>query len=253
MPRKLVLANWKMHGDLKRNEALLLALREGAAGLEADVGVFPPFPYLGQAQCLLQGSPVFWGGQNVSAFEAGAYTGEVSAAMLKEFGGTHVLIGHSERRTLYGEQPSVVAEKLRRALLAGLRPVLCIGETLAERDAGEARPVIRQQLLEAVGPLGVEAFAPVVVAYEPVWAIGTGRAATLDQVAEMHGFIHDTLADLGLAPGINPVLYGGSVKAQGADALFALNGVDGALVGGASLVAEEFLAICAAASRAAQA
>jgi len=240
---RLVLGNWKMHGNLAANAQLLAALRDGAAGAARRIGVCVPFPYLAQAASELQGSAVAWGAQDVSMHEQGAYTGEVAAGMLRDFGCTWALCGHSERRTLHGETDRQVADKARAALAAGLTPVVCIGESLAERDAGQALDVIRRQL-EPVLALGRDAVARMVLAYEPVWAIGTGRTATPEQAQEVHAAIRQALAGLGAAD--VPVLYGGSVKAANAASLFAMPDIDGALVGGASLVAEEFLRIAAA-------
>jgi len=239
---RLVLGNWKMHGNLAANATLLAGLRAGASGVSGRIGVCVPFPYLAQAASKLKGTPVAWGAQDVSVHEQGAYTGEVAAGMLKDFGCTWTLCGHSERRTLHGETDVQVADKARAALAAGLVPVVCIGESLEERDAGKALDVIRRQL-EPVLALGRAAVAGMVLAYEPVWAIGTGRTATPEQAQDVHAAIRQALAGVG-APDVL-VLYGGSVKAANAASLFAMPDIDGALVGGASLVAEEFLRIAA--------
>jgi len=240
---RLVLGNWKMHGSLAENAALLAALRAADDAVQGRIGVCVPFPYLAQAQQALQGSAVAWGAQDVSAHAKGAYTGEVSAAMLAEFGCRWALVGHSERRTLHGETDRAVADKAAAALAAGLVPVVCVGESLAEREGGDTLGIIQRQL-EPVLALGADALARMVLAYEPVWAIGTGRTATPEQAQEVHRAIRVTLD--GLGAGQVQVLYGGSVKAANAASLFAMPDIDGALVGGASLVAEEFLRIAAA-------
>ncbi|CAM3786278.1 triose-phosphate isomerase [Bordetella sputigena] len=239
---RLVLGNWKMHGSLAENAALLDALRARAGAGTCQVGVCVPFPYLAQTQALLDGSAVSWGAQDISVHEKGAYTGEVSAAMLKDFGCRWVLAGHSERRAMHGETDELVAEKAKTALAAGLTPVVCVGETLAEREGGNTLGVIERQL-EPVLALGAQALIHTVLAYEPVWAIGTGRTATPEQAQEVHGAIRVALRGLGV-PGVR-ILYGGSVKAANAAELFAMPDIDGALVGGASLVADEFLRIAA--------
>ncbi|MEI2418424.1 triose-phosphate isomerase [Orrella sp. JC864] len=241
---RLVLGNWKMHGNLAENAALLEALRTGAAQpLTAEIGVCVPFPYLAQAQSALQGSPISWGAQDLSTQEKGAYTGEVAGAMLADFGCRWVLVGHSERRSLHGETDALVADKAKAALAAGLTPVVCVGETLDEREAGSTLAVIERQLGPVLA-LGAPAVGRMVLAYEPVWAIGTGRTATPEQAQEVHAAIRQALRQLGAEQ--VQVLYGGSVKAASAASLFAMPDIDGGLVGGASLVAEEFLRIAAA-------
>ena len=236
MRARLVAGNWKMHGSLATNRALLEALVAGVRGVECAVCV--PFPYLAQAAERLRGTAIAWGAQNVSEFAQGAYTGEVSTAMLADLGCRYVLVGHSERRQLYGETDAQAAAKFVAAQGAGLRPIFCVGETLAERDAGRTEEVVARQL-DAV--LAHSKFGDAVLAYEPVWAIGTGRTATPQQAQEVHGFLR---MRVGAA---TRILYGGSVKAQNAAAIFAMPDVDGGLIGGASLVAQDFLAICAAA------
>ncbi|MBO1111821.1 triose-phosphate isomerase [Bordetella petrii] len=239
---RLVLGNWKMHGSLAENAALLDALRAADPASHCEIGVCVPFPYLAQAASALNGSAVSWGAQDISAHAKGAYTGEVSGAMLNEFGCRWALAGHSERRSLHGETDQAVADKARAALDAGLTPVVCVGESLAEREGGNTLGVIERQL-EPILALGADALARMVLAYEPVWAIGTGRTATPEQAQEVHGAIRVALR--GLGAGQVRVLYGGSVKAANAATLFAMPDIDGALVGGASLVAEEFLRIAA--------
>ncbi len=245
--QKLVVGNWKMHGNLAGNLSLLNAVRAGAAGLAARVGVCVPFPYLAQARAVLDGGVVAWGAQNLSEHAQGAYTGEVSASMLGDFGCQYVIVGHSERRALYGETDALVAAKFAAALKGGLTPILCVGETLAEREAGVTDAVVTRQLDAVIAVSGVAAFAKAVVAYEPVWAIGTGRTATPEQAQEVHARIRARFAagDAAVAAAL-PILYGGSVKPGNAAELFAKPDIDGGLIGGASLVASDFLAICAA-------
>ncbi|HUH86889.1 MAG TPA: triose-phosphate isomerase [Pusillimonas sp.] len=243
--KRLVMGNWKMHGGLEANAQLLTDLRAGA-GILADyctLAVCVPFPYLEQARLLLKESSISWGAQDISAHERGAYTGEVSAGMLREFACTWVLVGHSERRAMHGETDALVAAKAKAALAAGLTPVVCVGETLEQQEAGQTLEVIGRQL-EPVLALGEQSVSKLVVAYEPVWAIGTGRTATPGQAQEVHAAIRAMLNTVG-ASAVR-VLYGGSVKADNAASLFAMPDIDGALVGGASLVADEFLRIAAA-------
>lgn len=243
--KKLVVGNWKMNGSRARNEALLSALQEESVNVAVEVAVCPPFPYLEQVGRALAGAQIALGAQNVSSFEAGAYTGEVSPSMLVDIGCVWVIVGHSERRTLFGEGDEVIAGKLRAALAVGLKPILCVGETLAQREAGEAESVVGAQIDHAISALGVEAAAQLVVAYEPIWAIGTGRVASSDQAQAMHRFIRTRLGLAGVAVRI---LYGGSVTAANASELFVQPDIDGALVGGASLVAAGFSGICRAAA-----
>lgn len=237
-----------MHGGLKTNQQLLQDVVAGVAGLNGvAVAVCVPFPYLAQAQSVLSGTPVVWGAQNLSEQAQGAFTGEVSAAMLQDFGCRYVLVGHSERRSLYGESDKLVAEKFAAALASGLRPILCVGETLEQRDAGKTLEVVSAQIDAVLNRVGVAAFSGAVVAYEPVWAIGTGRTATSAQAQEVHAAIRAQIAkaDAKVAEGLQ-ILYGGSVKPGNAAELFAMPDIDGGLIGGASLVAADFLAICAA-------
>jgi triosephosphate isomerase (TIM) len=249
MRAKLIIGNWKMYGGLKQNALLLNAVREGAEALGAASAVCVPFPYLAQAQSLLEGGPVAWGAQNLSPHAGGAYTGEVSAAMLVDFACTFVLVGHSERRTLFGEDDALVAAKFVAAEQAGLTPVLCVGESLAERESGITERIVGRQLDAVMAVAGVEALRRGVVAYEPVWAIGTGKNATPEQADAVHRYIRGRVGerDAGVAHQLR-ILYGGSVKAVNAAELLALPDVDGALVGGASLIANEFLSICGAAA-----
>ncbi len=239
---RLVVGNWKENGSLASNARLFAALA-GAQDVAA-MAVCVPFPYLVQAQAALQSSRVAWGAQDVSAHASGAYTGEVAAAMLAEFGCTYALAGHSERRQWHGERDEDVAAKAAAALGARLVPIVCVGETLAERERGATHDVVARQLGDVLAKLGSGA-AGIVVAYEPVWAIGTGHSATPRQAQEVHARLRAALDRAG-AHDVR-VLYGGSVKAGNAAALFAEDDIDGALVGGASLDADEFLAIARAA------
>ncbi len=247
MRTKLVVGNWKMHGSLATNLDLLQAVRAGVTG-RVDVGLCVPYPYLAQARGVLEGSPVAWGAQDVSAHDQGAWTGEVSGGMLADFACRYVLVGHSERRSFFGETDAVVAAKFAAALRAGLTPILCVGETLAEREAGITGEVVTRQLDEVLAGNGSAAFVRAVVAYEPVWAIGTGRTATPAQAQEVHALIRARLMRESAEVGKSlRILYGGSVKAGNAAEIFSQPDIDGGLIGGASLVAADFLVICAAA------
>lgn len=247
MRRKLVAGNWKMHGTLAENETLLSGILAGMGDVQAGVAVCVPFPYLAQAQARLTGSAVAWGAQNMSQHAKGAYTGEVSAAMLKDFGCAFVIVGHSERRALYGESDEVVAEKFAAAQAAGLTPILCVGETLDEREGGVTEQVVGRQLDAVIARSGVAALARAVVAYEPVWAIGTGKTATPEQAQAVHAFIRGRVRALdgAVAEGLI-IQYGGSMKPGNAAELLGQPDIDGGLIGGASLNADEFLAICRA-------
>ncbi|HSG23806.1 MAG TPA: triose-phosphate isomerase [Azonexus sp.] len=249
MRKKLVAGNWKMHGSLQRNKALLEEIKSEAFGLECEIAVFAPYPYLAQLQSILSGSPVAWGAQSVSEYAAGAFTGEVSASMLLEFGCRYVLVGHSERRSVFGETDDEVAAKFQAAQKAGLTPVLCVGESLAERELGATAAVVFRQLGAVLDRVGVEALKASVLAYEPVWAIGTGVTASPQQAQDVHAAIRAqvSLLDVGVGSGLR-ILYGGSVKPQNAEELFAQCDIDGGLIGGAALVADDFLAICRAAN-----
>jgi triosephosphate isomerase (TIM) len=246
MRSKLVVGNWKMNGDLRQNDALLAGLRSGWAGRDdRQMAVCVPAPYLWQAQAALSGSSIAWGAQNVSEHAAGAFTGEVAAAMIAEFGCRYVLVGHSERRTLFAETDVAVAAKAAAALDAGLTPIVCVGEVLAEREAGATDSVVLRQLGAVVSRVATRV-AEMVIAYEPVWAIGTGRTASPEQAQAVHALMRNYLADTVAAAGEIQLLYGGSVKADNAKALFACADIDGGLIGGASLKAAEFLAIAGA-------
>ena len=240
-----VMGNWKMNGDLASNAALLdSVVKEIPVSDSAKVAVCVPFPYLAQAQSAV-GSSVALGAQDVSQFEQGAYTGEVSAKMLKEFGVSLVLVGHSERRGFFGDTDIVVAEKAKAALTAGIMPVICLGETLEERQAGQAQAVVLRQFFAVAEVIGAEGLSRSILAYEPVWAIGTGVTASPEQAQEVHAWLRQALAGFG-AKNVS-VLYGGSVKAANAAEIFGQADVDGGLIGGASLVASEFLSIAEAA------
>ena len=248
MRKKLVAGNWKMNGSLAENAALLAALKAELVGVEAVVCV--PFPYLAQAQAALTGSSLAWGAQNLSFEAKGAFTGEVSATMLNDFGCQYVIVGHSERRSLYGETDEIVARKYVTAQAAGLTPILCIGETLEEREAGVTEAVCARQLDAVIAAAGIGSFARAVIAYEPVWAIGTGKTASPEQAQAVHAFIRSKLAGLDGEIAKNVIIqYGGSMKAGNAVELLAQPDIDGGLIGGASLVAAEFSAICKAAAR----
>lgn len=237
-----------MHGSLAENAALLSALKPALAGIEAVVCV--PFPFLAQAQVELSGSSIAWGAQNLSEQAKGAFTGEVSAAMLLDFGCKYVIVGHSERRSLYGESDALVASKYKAAQAAGLIPILCVGESLEERESGVTETVVARQLDAVIAAAGVGSLSKAVVAYEPVWAIGTGKTATPEQAQAVHAFIRGKIAalDAGIAEQL-VIQYGGSVKAANAAELMAQPDIDGGLIGGASLVPEEFVAICQAAAK----
>lgn len=240
-----------MNGGLQSNQKLLQDVVAGAAGLNGvTVAVCVPFPYLAQAQSVLTGTSVVWGAQNLSEQAQGAFTGEVSASMLQDFACRYVLVGHSERRSIYGETDALVAEKFAVALAAGLRPVLCVGETLDQREAGQTVEVVSAQIDAVLKRVGVVAFANAVIAYEPVWAIGTGRTATSEQAQEVHAAIRAQIAqaDAAVAGGLQ-ILYGGSMKPSNAAELLGMPDIDGGLIGGASLVAADFLAICSAAAK----
>lgn len=250
MRQKLVVGNWKMNGSLQANQSLLKELSAGitdACGVAVAVCV--PFPYLAQAQVLLAKTSLAWGAQNLSEKDSGAFTGEVAASMLCDFACRYVLVGHSERRTLYGENNALVAEKFAAALAGGLQPILCVGETLAERETGKTGEVVAKQVAAAIDRAGIAAFSKVVVAYEPVWAIGTGKTASSAQAQEVHAAIRAQVAraDVKVAEGLQ-ILYGGSVKPSNAAELFGMPDIDGGLIGGASLVVSDFLAICQAAT-----
>ena len=251
MRRKLVVGNWKMHGDLASNKALLEGVLAGVKALRAaDYGVCVPYPYMAQAQSMLQGSNVAWGAQNLSQHEKGAFTGAVAPGMLVDFGCTYVIIGHSERRALFHESNDIAAAKFDTAIKFGLTPIFCVGETLDERESGVTEQVVGRQLEVVLNHVGAQALAKAVIAYEPVWAIGTGKTATPEQAQAVHAFIRQRVAQLdqGVAQGLR-ILYGGSMKPGNAAELMGMSDIDGGLIGGASLVAQEFVAICSAAQQ----
>jgi len=248
MPPKIVVGNWKLNGSLAGNESLLRSLlREIPRDTDVACAVCVPSPYLAQVQGLLAGSAIGWGAQDVSRHDQGAYTGEVSARMVAEFGCRYAIVGHSERRTLFGDTDAIVVEKYSAARRARLTPIFCVGETLEERERGDTEKVLARQV-DALLARGAAELDGGVVAYEPVWAIGTGRTATSAQAQEAHAFIRGRIGakERSIAEAL-PILYGGSVKAGNAAELFAMPDVDGGLVGGASLVAEDFAGIWRAA------
>lgn len=245
MSRSLVVGNWKMHASRAQVADLLSMLLANMPALDGvDVAVCPPYPYLQQAAGLLAGSRIELGAQNLAAEPAGAHTGEVSGPMLVDVGCRYVIVGHSERRSLYGEHNALVAHKFRAARQHGLVPILCVGEQLAEREAGTTERVIGAQLDAVLDLCGGDSLAAAVIAYEPVWAIGTGQVATPPQAQAVHRFIR---GHVGRGAATPTLLYGGSVKPDNAAGLFAQADVDGGLIGGASLVADQFLSICKAA------
>jgi triosephosphate isomerase (TIM) len=249
MRKALVAGNWKMNGSLAANRELLAALTAALRASETvDVAVCPPAVYLPDVVAQLRGGAIAVGGQDCSDEKAGAFTGEISADMLREAGCSYVIVGHSERRVRQGEDSAWVARKFVAAQAAGLVPILCVGEQLKDREGGRTEAVVAEQLDAVLDLAGVAAFARGVVAYEPVWAIGTGLTATPEQAAEVHAFIRNRVAarDPGVAASLQ-ILYGGSVKADNAEGLFALPDIDGGLIGGASLDAASFIAIVSAA------
>jgi triosephosphate isomerase len=247
--KKLIVGNWKMNGSLTSNEALLQGFQQGLEAQDQSVlvAVCASAPYLPQLQQLLGQGPIAWGAQDVSAHESGAYTGEVSAAMLRDFACRYAIVGHSERRQYHAESDEVVAAKAQRALAAGITPIVCVGETLAERDAGQTEAVVKRQLAAVIHTVG-HCSSEIVVAYEPVWAIGTGRTATPEQAQAVHHVLRAQLA----AATANAdkrvhILYGGSMNAANAASLLAMPDIDGGLIGGASLKVPDFLQIIRAA------
>jgi triosephosphate isomerase len=247
MKKKLIAGNWKMNGSLAANEALLKALLQGIGSPGCDVAVCVPAPYLAQVQALVAGSPIALGAQDVSAQTQGAFTGEQSAAMLKDFGVRYAIVGHSERRQYHAESDELVAAKTAAALANGITPIVCVGETLAQREAGQTEDVVKRQLAAVIHVNG-HCISEIVVAYEPVWAIGTGKTATPGQAQAVHAVLRAQLhhAASAHASGIR-ILYGGSMNASNAAELLAQPDIDGGLIGGASLKAPDFLQIIAAA------
>ena len=249
MRRPLVAGNWKMNGNRESVKTLLNGIKGGIDAVkQAEVAVCPPYVHIPDAQNQLDGTPVAWGGQDLSVHASGAYTGEVSASMLLDFGCKYVIVGHSERREYHGEGNRLVAEKYAAARAAGLVPIFCVGETLEQREQGITEDVIADQIDALIELEGVESLADGVVAYEPVWAIGTGKTATPEQAQDVHAFIRGRVAvrDSSVADGLR-ILYGGSMNPANAAELIAKPDIDGGLIGGAALKAEDFLAICTAA------
>jgi triosephosphate isomerase len=246
MKKKLVVGNWKMNGDLVANRALLESLVAGLGASQCGVAVCIPAPYWVQAQSLLASSAIDLGAQDISQHNAGAYTGEISAAMLKEFGVRYAIVGHSERRQYHAESDAVVATKAQCALASGITPIVCVGETLAEREAGQTEEVVKRQLAAVVHANG-HCISEIVLAYEPVWAIGTGRTATPEQAQQVHALLRAQLHAASNQAQRIQILYGGSMNAANAAQLLAQPDIDGGLVGGASLKAADFLTIVSAA------
>ena len=249
MRKPLIAGNWKMNGSRSDNKALLDGIKAGIGNVNvAEVAVCAPYIYIPEVADQLAGTPIAWGGQNLSTEPKGAFTGEISAAMLLDFNCKYVLVGHSERRTLYGEDDALVAKKFAVAHQAGLTPILCIGETLEEREQGVTEEVCARQIKAVIDEVGIATLGEGVIAYEPVWAIGTGKTASPQQAQDVHAFIRSQLAthDQAVADKVR-IQYGGSMNAGNAKELLAMQDIDGGLIGGASLKAEDFLAICTAA------
>lgn len=244
--KKLVVGNWKMHGSRAANAELLAGILQ-AGPFMAEVAVCVPAPYLGEVGITLAASHLAWGAQDCSAHEQGAYTGEVSVGMLAEFGCRYVIVGHSERRAYHGEADQLVADKARIALSKGITPIVCVGETLAQREAGQTEEVVKRQLSAVIHALG-QCVGEIVVAYEPVWAIGTGKTATPEQAQEVHALLRAQLRAATQRADDMKLLYGGSVKPDNATALFSQPDIDGGLIGGAALKAVDFVAVCRAAA-----
>ncbi|MDP7553732.1 MAG: triose-phosphate isomerase [Candidatus Thioglobus sp.] len=245
MRKTIVAGNWKMNASKESVNKLVLGILSGMGNVSSEVVVCAPFPYLSQVEALITHSQIKLGAQNLNLNMSGAFTGEVSAKMIKDFGAQHVIVGHSERRSLYGETNIMVAEKVKAALDNDLIPLFCVGETLEQREAGETESVVDAQINTVVELVGIEAFLNIIVAYEPVWAIGTGVTASPEQAQAVHAFIRQLLAnkDNGVAQQ-TPILYGGSMNATNANELIACTDIDGGLIGGASLKPEDFLQIC---------
>jgi triosephosphate isomerase len=246
MKKKLIAGNWKMNGSIAANDALVRAVIAGLKEAACTVAVCVPAPYLAQVQMLRHGSTLELGAQDVSTHEQGAYTGEFSAAMLKEFGVRFAIVGHSERRQYHAETDQLVADKAKVALAHGITPIVCVGETLAEREAGHTEEVVKRQLAAVIHTNG-HCISEVVVAYEPVWAIGTGRTATPEQAQQVHAVLRAQLKAATPQADRVAILYGGSMNAANAASLLAQPDIDGGLIGGASLKAPDFLQIIAAA------
>jgi len=240
-----VAGNWKMNASKESVNKLVMGILSGMSNVSSEVVICAPFPYLSQVEALITHSQVRLGAQNLNTNMSGAFTGEVSADMIKDFGAQHVIVGHSERRSFYGETNTIVAEKVKAALDSDLIPLFCVGETLEQREAGETESVVAAQINTVVDLVGIDAFLNIVVAYEPVWAIGTGVTASLEQAQEVHAFIRQLLANNNYdVAQQTPILYGGSMNATNAKELIACADIDGGLIGGASLKPEDFLQIC---------
>ena len=247
MRKTIVAGNWKMNASKNSVESLVIDILSGASDVSTDIIVCAPFPYLSQVEALIEGSNLMLGAQNLNVNASGAFTGEVSAEMIKDFGANHVIVGHSERRSLYGETSEIVAEKTKAAIDSGLTPILCLGESLDQRESGKTESVVSEQLNKVIKAVGIKAFNNIIIAYEPVWAIGTGVTATPEQAQAVHKFIRDLLAtsDQDIADK-TAILYGGSMNAGNAVELISCSDIDGGLIGGAALKAEDFLQICKA-------
>ena len=246
MKKQLIAGNWKMNGSLQFNAALVSALAAGVSNARCQVAVCVPAPFLAQVQTLVAGTRIELGAQDVSEHESGAFTGEVSASMLRDFATRYCLVGHSERRQYHGETDTVVANKVQRVLAAGITPIVCVGETLAEREAGRTEEVVKRQLAAVVHTIG-HCISEIVVAYEPVWAIGTGKTASPEQAQQVHAVLRAQLHAATEHSDRMLILYGGSMNAANAAQLLSQRDIDGGLVGGASLKAADFLTIIAAA------
>lgn len=247
MKKKLIAGNWKMNGSLAANESLVNGLLEGLGNVSCQVAICAPSVYLPQMQKLVAGTVLELGAQDLSMHESGAYTGEISGAMLKEFGVRYCIVGHSERRQYHGETDIVVATKTQRALAFGITPIVCVGETLAERDAGKTEEVVKRQLAAVIHANG-HCISEIVLAYEPVWAIGTGKTASTEQAQQVHAVLRAQLRAASAQADRIHILYGGSMNAANASQLLAQEDIDGGLVGGAALKAPDFLAIMASAA-----
>jgi len=247
MRRTIVAGNWKMNASKESVNKLILGILSGMGEVSSEVVVCAPFPYLSQVEALIADSQVKLGAQNLNTNSAGAFTGEVSANMIKDFGARHVIVGHSERRSLYGETSSLVAEKVKSALDNDLTPLLCVGESLEQRETGETETVVAEQINAVIELVGIGAFRNIIIAYEPVWAIGTGKTASPEQAQAAHLFIRSLLGKSNENIAQNtPILYGGSMNAGNANELISCADIDGGLIGGAALKAEDFLQICKA-------
>ena len=247
MRKTIVAGNWKMNASKDSVESLVTDILSGAIDVSAEIIVCAPFPYLSQVEVLIEGSNLMLGAQNLNVNASGAFTGEVSAEMIKDFGANHVIVGHSERRSLYGETSEIVAEKTKAAIDSGLTPILCLGESLDQRESGKTESVVSEQLNKVIKMVGIEAFNNIIIAYEPVWAIGTGMTATPEQAQAVHKFIRDLLASGSQdIADKTAILYGGSMNAGNAVELISCADIDGGLIGGAALKAEDFLQICKA-------